>query len=153
VFFYGQGARGGEVTPAANAVLHNLSLVGAFFLDGFATAAEQLCGQAVGARDAYSFRKAVRLTALWCFIFAACFTLVAFLLGNLFIDFLSTNSQVRAYAHDYLAFAALMPFAGALAFELDGVFAGATWTRHAQCDGHFARSLFGKLLFSEPVGQ
>jgi multidrug resistance protein, MATE family len=129
VFFYAQGARGGDVTLAANAVLHNLILVGAFFLDGFATAAEQLCGQAVGARDAYSFRKAVRLTALWCFVFAAAFTLVAFLLGDLFIGFLSTNFQVRAYAHDYLAFAAVMPLAGALAFELDGVFVGATWTR------------------------
>jgi multidrug resistance protein, MATE family len=106
VFFYAQGARDGDVTLAANAVLHNLILVGAFFLDGFATAAEQLCGQAVGARDAYSFRQAVRLTASWCFIFAACFTLFALFLGNLFIDFLSTNSQVRAYAHDYLAFAA-----------------------------------------------
>jgi len=27
------------------------------------------------------------------------------------IDFLSTNSQVRSYAHDYLAFAAVMPLA------------------------------------------
>ncbi|HWX14442.1 MAG TPA: MATE family efflux transporter, partial [Methylocella sp.] len=43
VFFYAQGARDGDVTLAANAVLHNLILVGAFFLDGFATAAEQLC--------------------------------------------------------------------------------------------------------------
>ena len=36
-------------------------LVGAFFLDGLATAAEQLCGQAVGARDRRNFRRAVRL--------------------------------------------------------------------------------------------
>jgi Na+-driven multidrug efflux pump len=36
---------------AANAVLHNLVLIGSFFLDGMATAAEQLCGRSVGARD------------------------------------------------------------------------------------------------------
>ncbi len=129
VFFYAQGARSGDIALAANGVLHNLLLVGAFFLDGFATAAEQLCGQAIGARDAKSFRKAVRLTALWCFVFAAAFTIAAILLGTVFIDFLTTNPQVRAYARGYLIFAALTPLAGALAFELDGVFAGATWTR------------------------
>jgi multidrug resistance protein, MATE family len=128
-FFYAQGARGGDVTVAANAVLHNLILLGTFFLEGITTAAEQLCGQAFGARDAKSFRKAARLTVWWCFVFAAGFTLTALLLGGIFIDFLTTNPQVRAYAHDYLAFAALMPLAGVLAFELDGVFIGATWTR------------------------
>ncbi|MCI0468355.1 MAG: MATE family efflux transporter, partial [Beijerinckiaceae bacterium] len=93
------------------------------------TAAEQLCGQAIGAEDAKSFRKSVRLTALWCYICAAGFTIAALLLGNAFIDFLTTNAQVRAYARDYLVIAALLPLAGALAYELDGVFVGATWTR------------------------
>jgi multidrug resistance protein, MATE family len=129
MFFYAQGARGGDVTVAANAVLHNLILLGTFFLEGITTAAEQLCGQAFGARDAKSFRRAARLTVLWCFVFAAGFTLTALLLGGIFIDFVTTNPQVRAYAHVYLAFAALMPLAGVLAFELDGVFIGATWTR------------------------
>jgi multidrug resistance protein, MATE family len=127
--FYAQGARGGNVTIAANAVLHNLILLGAFFLEGITTAAEQLCGQAYGARDGQSFRKAVRLTFLWCFVFAAGFTLVALLLGGIFIDFLTTNGEVRAYAHDYLAFAVLIPLAAVLAFQLDGVFIGAIWTR------------------------
>jgi MATE family multidrug resistance protein len=38
-FFAAQGARSGDVVLAANSVLHNLMLVGAFFLDGFALAA------------------------------------------------------------------------------------------------------------------
>ena len=50
-FFTAQGARGGDVVLAANAVLMNLFLISAFFLDGFATAAEQMCGQSLGARD------------------------------------------------------------------------------------------------------
>ena len=61
LFFMAQGARAGDVTLAANAVLHNFTLVGAFFLDGFANAAEQLCGQAYGARDRTAFGQAVRL--------------------------------------------------------------------------------------------
>jgi len=107
-FFTAQGARGGDVKLAANAILLNLILVAAYFLDGFATAAQQMCGQSLGARDAKSFQ-------LLC--------------GNSFIAFLSTNPQVRATASDYLVFAALMPLVGALAYEFDGVFIGATWTR------------------------
>ena len=34
------GARNGDVTLAANAVLLNMFLIGGYFLDGFATAAE-----------------------------------------------------------------------------------------------------------------
>lgn len=129
MFFYSQGARGGDTILAANAVLHNLVLLGTFFLEGITTAAEQLCGQAFGACNAKSFRKAVRLTLFWCFAFAAGFSLAALLLGGIFIEFLSTNTEVRAFAQDYLPFAAFMPLAGALAFELDGVYIGAIWTR------------------------
>ena len=44
-FFTAQGARFGETTLAANAVLMNFFLVAGYFLDGFATAAEQLVGR------------------------------------------------------------------------------------------------------------
>ncbi len=128
-FFTAQGARRGEVVLAANAVLMNLFLVTAYFLDGFATAAEQMCGQAVGARDALGFRRAVALAILWCLCFAAAVSLLAIAAGGLFIDVVSTSQVVRATARAYLPFAALTPLCGALAFAFDGVFIGATWTR------------------------
>ncbi len=128
-FFTAQGARGGDIVLAGNAILQNLVLVAAFFLDGFATAAEQMCGQSIGARDAASFHASVRLTALWCFIFAAGLSMAALLFGDVFIAFLTTNSHVRTQANEYLMFAALVPLVGALAYEFDGVFIGATWTR------------------------
>lgn len=128
-FFTAQGARGGDIVLAGNAILQNLVLVAAFFLDGFATAAEQLCGQALGAGDVKSFRASVRLTTLWSFTFAAGLSVAALLLGRSFIAFLSTNEEVRSYASQYLVFAVLMPIAGVLAYEFDGVFVGATWTR------------------------
>ncbi|WOJ88810.1 MATE family efflux transporter [Methylocapsa polymorpha] len=128
-FFAAQSARGGDARLAANSILLNLFLVTAYFLGGFATAAEQLCGQSVGAGDGEGFRKAVRLTTFWCFAFASVASAAALAAGGSFIDFLTTNPDVRAYARDYLVFAALTPLAGALAFEFDGVFIGATWTR------------------------
>jgi MATE family multidrug resistance protein len=128
-FFTAEGARGGDVTLAANATLMNMFMISAFFLDGFAIAAEQMCGQSVGAADASGFRRAVRLTSLWNLVFAACVSAIAFLFGGRFIDFVTTNGDVRAYARDFLVFAALTPLCGVLAFEFDGVFTGATWTR------------------------
>ena len=69
--FTRQGAQFGTLTLAANAVLMNFFMVAGFFLDGFATAAEQLAGRAVGARYVEAFRRAVRLTTLWGFALAA----------------------------------------------------------------------------------
>ena len=71
LFFTAQGARAGDVTLAANAVLNNFLLVSAFFLDGLANAAEQLCGHAYGARDRDAFASAVRLVIAWGFALCA----------------------------------------------------------------------------------
>ncbi len=128
-FFTAQGARGGDVVLAANAVLMNLFLISAYFLDGFATAAEQMCGQSVGAGDGAGFRRAVGITALWCAAFSGAVTLIAFAGGGLFIDVVTTSPAVREAARLFLPFAALTPLCGAMAFEFDGVFVGATWTR------------------------
>ena len=68
LFFTAQGARAGDVTLAANAVLNNFLLISAFFLDGLANAAEQLCGRAYGARDKSGLRRrgeARRDLGLW----------------------------------------------------------------------------------------
>lgn len=127
-FFAAQGARAGDVTVAANALLMNLFMVSAYFLDGFATAAEQLAGVAIGARDRLRFRRAVGLSAGWCLGFGAVASAVLLLAGPHLVDFMTTSPAVRAVARDYLWLAALTPLAGALAFCFDGVYAGATWT-------------------------
>ncbi len=44
------GAGFGAVTLAANAVLMNFFMIASFYLDGMATAAEQITGETIGAR-------------------------------------------------------------------------------------------------------
>ncbi|MBB4042108.1 MATE family multidrug resistance protein [Microvirga flocculans] len=127
--FSALGARDGDVTLAANAVLYNMFLIGGYFLDGFATAAETLCGQSIGARDERSFRRAIRLSLGWCIGFGLALSAIFLIAGGLFIDFVSTNPDVRSYARHYLVFAALTPLVGAAAFAFDGIYTGATWTR------------------------
>ncbi len=127
--FSALGARSGDVTLAANAVLYNMFLIGGYFLDGFATAAETLCGQSIGARDERGFRRAIRLSLGWSLGFGLAVSALFLIGGGIFIDFVSTNPDVRSYAREYLIFAALTPFFGAAAFAFDGIYTGATWTR------------------------
>jgi MATE family multidrug resistance protein len=128
-FFAAQGARAGDTVLAANSVLHNLMLVGAFFLDGFASAAEQLCGRAVGARDGRAFSRATRLSLAWGFAFGAATTLAFLAAGAWLIDLMTASADVRSTAREYLVYAALTAVVGTFAFTYDGVYIGATWTR------------------------
>jgi MATE family multidrug resistance protein len=129
LFFTAQGARSGDVTLAANAVLNNFLLISAFFLDGLANAAEQLCGRAYGARDRAAFASAVRLVVLWGFGFALAVAATYALFGPMLIDIMTANEDVRRGARGYLWFVALSPLLAVFAFAYDGVYIGATWAR------------------------
>ncbi len=126
--FTSAGARQGDVVLAANAVLMNFFLLGGYFLDGFATAAETLAGRAVGARYRPAFSRAVNLTLVWGFGLAAALSAVLLVGGPTFIDALTTNPEVREVARTFLIWAALTPLFGVAAFQFDGVFIGATWS-------------------------
>jgi MATE family multidrug resistance protein len=128
-FFAAQGARAGDTALAANAVLHNFVLIGSFFLDGMATAAEQLCGRSVGARDRTAFVHATRLALGWGVGFGIACTGVFLAVGPALIALMTTNPEVQRFAAEFLPFAAVAPVLGALAYTFDGVFIGATWAR------------------------
>ncbi|QWG15642.1 MATE family efflux transporter [Bradyrhizobium sediminis] len=129
LFFTAQGARSGDVTLAANAVLHNFLLISAFFLDGLANAAEQLCGRAYGARARDEFSGAVRLVVFWGFGFALAVTAAFALFGPALIDMMTASPDVRRIARDFLVFVILSPSLAVFAFAFDGVYIGATWAR------------------------
>jgi MATE family multidrug resistance protein len=129
LFFTAQGARAGDATLAANAVLNNFLLVSAFFLDGFANAAQQLCGRTFGARDKDGFARAVQLVLIWGFGFAFAVAASFALFGPVLIDVMTASVDVRGIARDYLPFVILAPMLGVFAFGYDGIFIGATWAR------------------------
>jgi MATE family multidrug resistance protein len=112
-----------------------------------------MCGQSLGAHDEHGFRGIVRLTSFWCLGFSLFVALAAFVGGRYFIDFISTNDAVRAYALAYLPYAALTPLLGALAFEFDGVYIGATWTREVRNLMLLALALYLAASFAlRPLG-
>ena len=129
LFFTAQGARAGDMTLAANAVLNKFLLIRAVVLDGLANAAEQLCGRAYGARDRSGFSGAVRLVVIWGFGFAVAVAAIFALFGPLLIEMMTASVEVRRIARDYLPFVIFAPLLGVFAFAYDGVYIGATWAR------------------------
>jgi MATE family multidrug resistance protein len=129
LFFSAQGARAGDVALAANAVLNNFLMISAFFLDGLANAAEQLCGRAYGARDKGGFAGAVRLVLMWGFGFAVAVVILFTLLGTSLIDVMTASVDVRRLAREFLPFVVFAPLLGVFAFAFDGIYIGATWAR------------------------
>jgi MATE family multidrug resistance protein len=129
LFFAAQGARAGDVALAANSVLNNFLLISAFFLDGLANAAQQLCGKAYGARNRDAFSGAVRLVIAWGFVFALVVSVTFLLFGPELIDVMTASADVRKMARDFLIFVVISPLPAVFAFGFDGVYIGATWAR------------------------
>ena len=128
VWFVAQGAAQGDVILAANAVLMSFVTVAVYFLDGLAFAAEALVGRAVGAADRAGVIAAAKLTTVWAVGLAALATLILIAAGPAIVDLLTVDAAARAAARTYLLWAAFVPFLGVWAFQLDGVFIGATRT-------------------------
>jgi putative MATE family efflux protein len=128
-FFTRQGAALGAVILAANAIHMQFFALSANCLDGFAAAAEQLAGTMIGARDRGGFARAVRLSLAWSTASGAVITLVYLAAGPDFVALLTRAPLVRTAAAQSLVWAALVPLVAAAAFQLDGIFIGATWSR------------------------
>ncbi len=124
--FTSLGARTGDVALAANGVLFDLFGIAAYFLDGFANAAEVFVGQAIGARQRPRIFDAIWMTSLWAGALSLFAALLLWRWGGAAIDLMTTSPDVRAAARTYLPWCALTPLAGFAAFQLDGIFIGAT---------------------------
>ena len=127
-WFTAQGAKSGDTVLAANAVLFNLFLLVTYMLDGFATSAETLAGQAAGAGSLDRFRNAVRISSLWAVICTGLMGAGIWFGGGWGIDILTVNEAVRETARVYLVWAALAPVLGIACFLFDGIYIGVTRT-------------------------
>lgn len=125
-WFTAKSAEAGTVILAVNSILLQFVTACAFFLDGFALAAETLAGKAAGAHDPHGFDRAAWLSTLWAAGISALLTLSMFAIGGAAIDFLTLDAGVHETARLYLAWAALLPVLSVWCYQLDGIFIGAT---------------------------
>ncbi|WP_213879648.1 MATE family efflux transporter [Pseudomonas sp. dw_358] len=121
-----QGARLGDATVAANALLLNGLQLTAQALDGLAHAVEALCGHAIGARDRDALRRSMVVACGWSLLASLGFAILFLFEGQLFIDMQTNIASVRSTAYTYLPYLAVLPLVAVWSYLLDGLFIGAT---------------------------
>lgn len=124
-----QGARLGDATVAANALLLNGLLLTAHALDGLAHAVEALCGHAIGAGDRQALRRSLVVACGWSLLASSGFALLFLCAGHLFVDMQTDIPSVRNTAYLYLPYLAALPLIAVGSYLLDGLFIGATRAR------------------------
>ncbi|MCV4343064.1 MATE family efflux transporter [Pseudomonas capsici] len=124
-----QGARLGDATVAANALLLNGLLLTSHALDGLAHAVEALCGHAIGARDRTALRRSLVVAGGWSLIASVAFAMLFMTGGHLFVQMQTNIPEVRETAIIYLPYLAAMPLLAVWSYLLDGLFIGATRAR------------------------
>lgn len=125
-WFANSGAQHGAAVLAGNHVLLQIITVTAFVLDAFAFVAEREVGHAVGSKSLSDLRRAIRLTAEFTVVSGFLFMVAMLAFGPALLNVWIADPEVRASALRFLPYCALTPFLGAAAWQLDGVFIGAT---------------------------
>ena len=128
-WFTNASARLDDTTLAANHVLLQLISLSAYLLDGYAHATEIWVGRAVGTRSLETFDSAARSATELAAASAAVLGGGIFVLGDLVTAVLTDIDAVRQVASRHLPYAATYVVVSFAAFQLDGIFVGATRTR------------------------
>lgn len=132
LFFTAQGALIGPETAAANAILLNLLALTAYTMDGFAHAAEAMCGRAWGAGRRADFMEACKGTSVLAAAIALLCTFIL-LTGQSPIIAVYTNLEgVRQVAMNDYMWLAFLPLIAIWCYQLDGIFIGIGHTRTMQ---------------------
>jgi MATE family multidrug resistance protein len=128
-FFINQSAKFGDTILASNHILLQLIAFSAFFLDGYAFVVEALVGGAIGAKRKDIFDLAVRRSTVLALVTAILLALAIVLAGDIAVMLMTDISSVRLAANQLLPLAALYVLFSFAAFQLDGIFIGASFTR------------------------
>ena len=112
----------------AQLVLVMFSLI-SFGLDGYAHAAEALVGEAIGRRNLPMLDQVVRRTNILAGISALLISILAWAGGPLIIATLTSQANLAAMTLAHWHWVALLAPVAFMAFQMDGIFIGATRSR------------------------
>ncbi|MBR6305703.1 MAG: MATE family efflux transporter [Bacteroidales bacterium] len=120
----------GDMMLAASTIIMKLLMIFSYFTDGFAYAGEALTGRFVGEKSGEGIQSTVRQTFLWSIGVAALFMLVYGFGGVPLFRLMTSDPAVVDAGRGFLPWLLLMPAIGCPAFMWDGIFIGATASRH-----------------------
>lgn len=147
------GARLGDLTLAANAVVMQFFIFFSYFMDGFAFAGEALVGKAAGEGEARGVRAVVRRLLRWAMWMAGLFFLLYLAGEGLAVDLLTDDAAVRERVSGMRVFILLLPPITVLAFIFDGIFIGLTRTRSMLVATLLATAIFVAVIWAGGGGK
>ena len=127
--FTNQSAQYGDDVLAANHILLQLISFAAFFLDGYAFVVESLVGSAIGSKQIKLFDHSIAKSTVLAAVTAVLLSFSALIFGEFAISVLTDIQAVRDVAAGFLTFAAVYIASSFAAFQLDGIFIGASYTK------------------------
>jgi MATE family multidrug resistance protein len=119
----------GTTVLAVNAILMNFQSFLAHGLDGFASATSALVGESLGAGDKKELRRNVIAATIMAVIVAGIYTIVYLIIGNSLVTLFTNIDELRDYSSNYLVWIFLSPLISVWAYQLDGIFIGATLSK------------------------
>jgi len=153
-WFINQSAGFGDAVLAANHILLQLISFSAFFLDGFAFVVESMVGAAVGRQQRDLFDQTVIKSSQLALFTALLLAVLLLVAGEYFVLLLADIESVQAQASQYLQLTALYVLLACAAFQLDGIFIGAGWTRQMRNASFISVSVYllAWWVLIEPFG-
>ena len=148
LYFVVAGAKGGEIVLAVNTLLMQLFILYSYIMDGFAYAAEALCGRFYGAGDNASLKETIRKVFYWSIGLTTIYSIVYGFGGLDFLRLLTNEESVIIASEEYIFWAILIPISGIVAFVWDGVFIGMTMTKGMLSGTFVAAIVFFITYFS-----
>ncbi len=122
--FYVFSSYYGKDTLAANAILVEIAVFIAMFLDALANTTETLVGEAYINRQADKFREVVIKTFIQCLLISIIFSVIYGIFHSQILDLFTSISSVRIEIDKYVIFSIVLPIFAAFSFWIDGVFVG-----------------------------
>jgi len=113
-------------TLAMNTLLMQFFTLFSYFMDGFAYAAESLCGKAKGENNYPQLQAFVKRFLLWGGVISILFIIIYALFGENILGIFTDNKDVIEYSKNYLHWILLIPITGFMAFLYDGILIGLT---------------------------
>jgi MATE family multidrug resistance protein len=132
---------------AVNTLLMQLFTLFSYFMDGFAYAAESLCGRYVGAKDRKNLRKSVSYILLWGLVLSLIVVGVYALWSGDILYLLTDQQNVIDAAQTYLGWTLLIPLCGFVAFLYDGILIGMTQSAIMRNAIFIATALYFAVFF------
>ncbi len=152
IFLNNAAILGDMELAAAQLVIVMFGII-AFGLDGYAHAAEALVGDAIGCKDPVMLTLVIKRTNALACASSLMMGLIILKSEMLIIGALTNQQPLIELTAQHWHWVALMPFAAFLAFQMDGIFVGATRSRDMRNAMFVSTAIFVALVwFVAPYG-